>query len=102
MGGSRGTRECRTRPRGRVRIETRHCSREIGVPPSPLCWADKLATALYPAWLFLFLARLSGEIGEYLARAREDGSIGPEATERECLATLQTDWRRQAYEYGDR
>ena len=33
--------------------------------PSMLCWADKLGTAMMPTWLWVFLARLSGELNEY-------------------------------------
>ena len=35
-------------------------------PYSRLCVADKLAIALCPAWLYLPLARLSGELSEYM------------------------------------
>lgn len=35
-------------------------------PVSRLCVADKLAIALTPAWLYLSLARLSGELEEYM------------------------------------
>lgn len=38
--------------------------------PSKLCWADKLGTALMPTWLWVFLAKLSGEISEYLSDPR--------------------------------
>lgn len=43
---------------------------------SKLCVADKLAIALTPAWLYLPMVRLSGEIQEYmeLARKREEAS----------------------------
>lgn len=34
--------------------------------PSKLCWADKLGTASMPTWLWVFLARLSGELSEYI------------------------------------
>lgn len=37
-----------------------------GVPLSRLFRPDKLATALYPRWLYLLLANLSGEIHEYI------------------------------------
>lgn len=38
----------------------------LGYEQSRLCAADKLATALYPRWLWLGLARASGELREYL------------------------------------
>jgi hypothetical protein len=34
--------------------------------PSRLCWADKLGSALYPAWLWVFLGTMTGEIKEYM------------------------------------
>jgi len=37
--------------------------------PSELCAADKLAFAFYPRWLYLLLARASGELHEYLRNA---------------------------------
>lgn len=42
---------------------------------SPLFRADKLAIALYPRWLYLLLANLSGEINEYIeiANNNKDG-----------------------------
>ena len=33
--------------------------------------ADKLATSLYPMWLYLLLARLSGEIHEYIQHSTD-------------------------------
>lgn len=38
--------------------------------PSMLCWADKAGTALYPSWLWAFLAYLSGEGAEYMANSK--------------------------------
>jgi hypothetical protein len=37
--------------------------------------ADKLALALTPSWLYLRLARLSGEIDEYLETAKAAGFL---------------------------
>jgi hypothetical protein len=37
------------------------------LPLSKLFQPDKLATALYPIWLYLLLANLSGEIKEYMS-----------------------------------
>lgn len=37
-----------------------------GLPLSRLFKPDKLATALYPRWLYLMLGNLSGEIREYM------------------------------------
>jgi hypothetical protein len=38
-----------------------------GMPFSPLCVADKLAIALTPAWLYLPMVTLTGEVDEYMA-----------------------------------
>lgn len=40
------------------------------VAMSRLCVADKYAIVLTPVWLWLFLARASGELDEYLARPK--------------------------------
>jgi hypothetical protein len=40
-----------------------------GAEPSALCWADKLASALLPWWLYLPGAWLSGELSEYREQA---------------------------------
>lgn len=42
----------------------RACSLEV----SKLCVADKLAVALQPAWMWIFMAWASGELWEYMAR----------------------------------
>lgn len=52
---------------------SRHLSKKLGIEPSQLCWADKYCTCFYPSWLYLFLARLSGEIHEYRANSDRSG-----------------------------
>jgi hypothetical protein len=42
-----------------------------GVPLSRLFRPDKLATALYPRWLYLIMANLSGEIDEYIGHCKD-------------------------------
>lgn len=42
-----------------------------GLPLSKLFRPDKLATALYPKWLYLLLARMSGEIHEYMGHCKD-------------------------------
>jgi len=49
-----------------VLYHSRHYSKLMGKEPSKLCAPDKLASALYPAWLYLLLATLTGEIEEYM------------------------------------
>jgi hypothetical protein len=45
-------------------------AKQDGRPFSRLCVADKLSVTLYPEWLYLLLARSSGEIYEYMESAR--------------------------------
>jgi hypothetical protein len=50
---------------------SRYWSRRMGLPISRLCLADKLAFALAPAWLYLPMARWTGELREYMMCSRE-------------------------------
>jgi len=45
---------------------SRHWAERVGKSYSKLCLADKLAFVLTPAWLYLPMARLSGELREYM------------------------------------
>jgi len=45
---------------------SRFYAQQHSMLPSRLCWADKLGFTLYPEWLYLLLARLSGELWEYM------------------------------------
>jgi len=47
-------------------LHSRSYAKACGRPVSQLCLADKLATAITPAWLYLLLACLTGEIAEYM------------------------------------
>jgi len=48
------------------RYHSRFLAKRDGQSFSRLCVADKLAIGLYPSWLYLPLARLSGELNEYM------------------------------------
>ena len=50
---------------------SRYVAKKDGAMPSKLCFADKLAICITPAWLYLPLANLSGEIREYMKDARD-------------------------------
>jgi hypothetical protein len=52
-----------------VFCHSRSVAKLCGLSVSPLCAADKLAFAMYPRWLYLLLARASGEIREYMRNA---------------------------------
>ena len=49
-----------------IKYHSRHLSRRLGMPPSRLCWADKMGTGLMPSWLWAVMARMSGEGWEYV------------------------------------
>lgn len=49
---------------------SRYFAKRYNLEPSKLCVADKLATAMTPAWLFIPLAWLSGELKEYRNEAK--------------------------------
>jgi hypothetical protein len=50
---------------------SRHWAERVGKKYSKLCLADKLAFVLTPAWLYLPMARLSGELYEYMRVSSE-------------------------------
>ena len=50
---------------------SRHWAERVGKSYSKLCLADKLAFVLTPAWLYLPMARLSGELREYMRVSSE-------------------------------
>lgn len=56
-------------------FHSRFWARKFGAYPSPLCLADKLAFTLTPAWIYVPMARATGEIVEYRLAA-EDGKYG--------------------------
>jgi hypothetical protein len=53
---------------------SRYYARAHGAHPSRLCFADKLACALTPSWLYLPMVSATGEIHEYLQQAQTAGS----------------------------
>lgn len=84
---------------------SRFYSRMHGVKPSKLCAADKLATALVPKWLYLFLVRATGEIVEYKALATTNGKYGDNShlklTDDEWYARMVIACEEWAYENKD-
>lgn len=86
-----------------VLYHSRYLAKRDGRRYSVLCVADKLAIALTPAWLYLPLVHLSGEIEEYMGKARErhsDMSIDL-SSPRAWYAGVQDYCRRWAYEHRD-
>ncbi|RJQ10883.1 MAG: hypothetical protein C4551_01885 [Bacillota bacterium] len=70
---------------------SRQLANLIGTDPSRLCWADKFGVTLMPAWLYLLLGRLSGEVYEYRAESIKAGFMPPGVS-------LQ-DWHRRCMDY---
>ena len=50
---------------------SRYWAKRTGRQFSRLCVVDKLAFVLTPAWLYLPMARATGELSEYMLRAKE-------------------------------
>ena len=44
---------------------SRHFAKQAGTKPSRLCVADKLATAVEPAWMYVPRAWITGELAQY-------------------------------------
>lgn len=66
---------CGTKWRDFTLCHSRHWAKRLHKPYSKLCVADKLAFVMTPAWLYLPMARASGELAEYMrvASARQSG-----------------------------
>lgn len=80
-----------------TRLHSRYYARLEGREPSRLCAADKLATALVPFWIYLPLARASGELSEYLHHS-ENALFYVGKDPKEWLSKLQAHWRSVACE----
>ena len=52
-----------------------------GLTISRLCLADKMAFVLTPAWLYLPMAKASGELQEYMDRSREQKQLASYSVE---------------------
>ncbi len=76
-------------------LHSRYFAKSLGLQPSRLCIADKLALALTPWWLYLPMARATGEVHEYMAHAthRIKGNEAVSDDERRrLLSGQQRDW----------
>jgi hypothetical protein len=65
------------------RRHSRYYARTRGLRISRLCVADKLAFAMTPPWLYLPLARASGELAEYVERSKDRQAGGEPFTAEE-------------------
>lgn len=93
-------------------LHSRYLAKSLGLPPSRLCMADKLAIALTPWWLYLPMVMATGEIDEYMAHARHRvaGNTQVSADEKAAVTSgdarlwyrgVQSYCRRWAHEHRD-
>jgi len=76
-------------------LAKRHCA-----PFSNLCVADKLSIVLTPAWLYLPMVRLTGEIREYMALAQARTKAGePKYASARFTTSSQERWYFDVQEY---
>lgn len=61
------------------RYHSRFLAKKFGNKPSALCWADKLGTTMMPAWLWVNLGRLSGELPEIMNVPKHREALGNES-----------------------
>jgi hypothetical protein len=63
-----------------VLYHSRFYAKRHGKPVSALCFADKMAIAFQPAWLYLPMVNATGEIKEYLkdAKTNSNGEVSGE------------------------
>lgn len=52
-------------------LHSRFYSRQLKLPVSQLCYADKMAICLTPHWLYLPMTRATGELREYMVRSEQ-------------------------------
>lgn len=94
-----------------VLLHSRYFAKTLGMQPSRLCVADKLAISLTPAWLYLPMVRATGEIREYMAHAKHRlvGNEQVSQDERRRILGSEVEWyagvqsycRRWAYAHRD-
>lgn len=74
-------------------LHSRYLAKSLGKQPSRLCAADKLAIALTPAWIYLPMVNATGEIYEYMGRAKHRTVKNTSSEERRQLtSTSQREW----------
>lgn len=84
---------------------SRYFARLHGLPVSRLCVADKLAFAMMPSWLYLPLARVTGELQEYMSKSIERQAGSSVFTEEELSEIRSSDaklWLRGLQSYTKR
>jgi hypothetical protein len=72
-------------------LHSRYLAKRLGLQPSRLCIADKLAIALTPAWLYLPMVRATGELAEYMQVAHRRAAGAEALSESERASTTSGD-----------
>ena len=79
---------------------SRFYAKRDGKPFSRLCVADKLAIVLTPTWLYLPMARATGEIREYIALAKMRTAMGePKYASMQLTTNTEELWYADVREY---
>ena len=81
------------------RYHSRFYAKKDGRPFSALCVADKLAIVLTPAWLYLPLARATGEIHEYMELAQQGRETGGKYQSMLTWSPDQAEWYANVQRY---
>lgn len=82
-----------------VLAHSRFLAKQLGLPPSPLCFPDKLAFPMTPRWLYLLLANASGEIDEYMAKSDRNNNTGSKYAHMHLSGIDQRAWHADVCEY---
>jgi hypothetical protein len=82
-----------------VKYHSRFLAKQDGQKPSVLCIADKLAITLPPRWLYLRLARATGEIREYMAKSDRNNETGGKYASAHLTLTDEESWHRDMCDY---
>ncbi len=82
---------------------SRFMAKRYGISPSRLCFADKLAIALEPWWLYLPRVKLTGEILEYRSEKRHSSKNWqqPLGSDKEWFLACQNWCRKWVAEHKD-
>lgn len=87
-------------PWGRfVLYHSRFLAKQVGVTPSALCIADKLAIVYEPAWLYLPRVNLTGEVQEYMAKSSRMNATGSKYSGLNLDISSQRAWHRDMVAY---
>jgi hypothetical protein len=79
---------------------SRFYAKKNGQPFSKLCVADKMAIILTPAWLYLPMAKATGEIKEYMKLAKSRTDAGePKYASMKLTTNTEEQWYADVQEY---